>query len=80
MARINLETIKRIEKERNSVHTPVKTTFTVFDTENGERFVQLDTYGRSDREIPEKISQSLQIDKETARFLVKLLLEEFDLL
>ena len=80
MARINLETIKKIEKERNTVHIPVTTTYTVFEAEDGERYVQLDTYGKSDREIPEKISQSIQIDKDTARFLVRLLIDEFDLL
>ena len=38
------------------------------------------TYGKNDRVIPEKISQSIQIDRESAKFLVKLLLSEFDLL
>ena len=46
---------------------------------NGEKFVQIDTYGRIDRENPEKISQSFQLDRATARFIVNLLCSEFDL-
>lgn len=78
MARLNLDTIKKIEKERVSVHTKVTTTYSIFD-ENGERYVQIDTYGKNDRVIPEKISQSIQIDRECAKFLVKLLVNEFDI-
>ena len=54
-------------------------TYTVFDTVDGEHYVQIDTYGKNDRAIPEKISQSIQFDKESAKFLVDLLLKEFDL-
>lgn len=79
MARLNLDTIKKIEKERNSVHTKVTTTYSVF-CEEGNKYVQIDTYGRSDRDIPEKISQSIQLDRESAKFIVKLLVNEFDLL
>lgn len=78
MARIDLKTMKKIAKERNTIHSKVLTTYTVFDSD-GERFVQLDTYGKSDRVMPEKISQSFQIDHETAEFLVKLLVKEFGL-
>lgn len=78
MAQINLKNIKKIEKNRNSVHEKVYTTYTIF-AEGGEKYIQLDTYGRIDRENPEKISQSIQLDRETARFLVNLLSQEFDL-
>ena len=46
----------------------------------GHKYVQFDTYGKDDRDNPEKISQSIQLDEETARFLVKLLIKEFELL
>lgn len=78
MARMEIDTIKRIEKERNTVHTKVDTTYTCFEIE-GKKYVQIDTYGRSGREIPGKISQSIQLDAESAAYLVKLLIEEFDL-
>lgn len=78
MARLDLKTIKKIDKERNSVHTKVATTYSVFD-EAGKRYVQIDTYGKTDRAIPEKISQSIQFDHESAEYFVKLLVKEFNL-
>lgn len=53
-------------------------TYSTFDS-YGEHYVQIDTYGRSDREQPGKISQSIQLDKEMASYLVDLLKREFDL-
>jgi hypothetical protein len=78
MAQISLDSIKKIEKYRNTIHEKVHTTYTAFEM-NGEKFVQIDTYGRIDRENPEKISQSFQLDRATARFIVNLLCSEFDL-
>ena len=62
MAQISLESIKKIEKYRNTVHEKVHTTYTTFEMD-GEKYVQIDTYGRIDRENPEKISQSFQFDR-----------------
>ena len=56
MARLNLDNIKKIEKDRVSVHTKVTTTYSVFDVK-GEKYVQIDTYGKNDSAIPEKISK-----------------------
>lgn len=78
MAQINLNSIKRIEKQRNVVHDEVYSTYSVFEI-NGERYVQLDTYGRVGREDPEKLSQTIQLNRDTAKFLVDLLSREFDL-
>lgn len=78
MAQISLESIKKIEKYRNTIHDKVHTTYTVFEMD-GKKYVQLDTYGRIERENPEKISQSIQLDKETAQFLVDILCKEFDI-
>ena len=64
MAQIDIETIKRINKEKNSLHTKVFTTYTSFEY-GGKRYFQLDTYGRADRKIPEKISQSIQLDEDS---------------
>ena len=78
MAQISLESCKRIEKRRNTVQDKVHTTYTTFEID-GEKYVQLDTYGRIDRETPDKSSQTIQLDRETAEFLVQLLKKEFDL-
>lgn len=79
MAQISLDSIRKIEKQRNSIHEKVETTYTTFKN-SGNKYVQIDTYGRIGRENPEKLSQSFQFDRETARFLVKLLISEFDLI
>lgn len=78
MAQINLQSFHRIEKNKNTVHEKVQATYTVFQAD-GEKYVQLDTYGRIGREYPEKISQSIQLDSETAKFLVDILKHEFDI-
>ena len=79
MAQISLNSIERIEKTRNTLHEKVHTTYTVFE-KDGRKYVQFDTYGKDDRDNPEKISQSLQFDEETARYVIRLLIKEFDLL
>ena len=79
MAQIKIEEFERIEKNRNMVHDAVYSTYTVFE-QSGERYLQIDTYGKSGRENPDKISQSIQINKEIAQVLVKLMQEEFNLM
>lgn len=76
MAQIDISTIEKIDKDRPTVHIKVCTTYSTFDSE-GKHYVQLDTYGRSDRARPEKISQSIQFDEETAAYLIDLLKSEF---
>jgi hypothetical protein len=43
----------------------------------GRRVIQLDTYGAEDRDIPDKVSQTLQLDEAAARQLVKILQAAF---
>ena len=78
MAQINLNNIEKLEKQRNVVHDEVYATYSIFEL-NGNKYVQLDTYGRVGRENPEKLSQSIQFNKETAKFLIDLLSDVFDL-
>jgi hypothetical protein len=42
-------------------------------------FIQIDTYGREDREIPGKKSQTIQLDREGALALFAILKREFNL-
>lgn len=78
MAQIDINKIEKLTKDRNTIHDKVYTTYSSFDS-YGTHYVQIDTYGRSDRELPGKISQSIQFDKETAAYIVNLLKREFDL-
>lgn len=73
--------VKRFQRknmERNSIHDEIEATYTVF--ENDSRiFVQIDSYGRAQREMPGKKSQTIQIDKNGALALVKILRDAFHL-
>ena len=60
------------------MHDKVSATYTVFEVDDAT-FVQIDTYGRAERAIPEKISQSILLDRETAKYLVNILKKEFDI-
>ena len=77
MAQIDIKTIERLHKERNTIHEKVYATYSTFDS-YGEHYVQIDTYGRSDREQPGKISQSIQLDEKSAKYLFDLLKAEYN--
>ena len=72
MARIDITKMSRLEKQRNTVHDEVSATYTVFVKDN-KRFFQIDTYGRAERDMPEKICQSIQMDEGSVSALIDLL-------
>ena len=76
MAQLDIEKIERLYKDRNTIHEKVYTTYSTFNS-YGKHYVQIDTYGRSDREQPGKISQSIQLDEKSARYLFELLKVEY---
>lgn len=77
MAQIDIETIEKLHKDRNTVHERVYATYSTFNS-CGKHYVQIDTYGRSDREQPGKISQSIQLDEKSAKYLFDLLKAEYN--
>jgi hypothetical protein len=77
MALLKSSKFIRIEKERNSVHKEVDTTYTSFTNNSGEKYFQIDTYGSSDRQFKGKISQSIQLNKRAAQELITVLKNEF---
>ena len=77
MAQLDIEKIERLYKDRNTIHEKVYTTYSTFNS-GGKHYVQIDTYGRSDREQPGKISQSIQLDEKSARYLFDLLKAEYN--
>jgi hypothetical protein len=64
--------------DRNSLHDEIGATYTTFERD-GRVLVQIDTYGRDAREIPGKKSQTIQLDREGATALFKILRDEFGL-
>lgn len=77
MAQIDVNNFEILNKQRNQLHDKVYATYSIFDY-LGKHYVQIDTYGRSDRDNPGKISQSVQFDRESAKIMYELLKREFN--
>lgn len=71
-----IRTSERTHMDRNSVHDEIGATYTVFERD-GRTFVQLDSYGREDRETPGRKSQTIQLDRTGAHALFLILQEAF---
>lgn len=56
--------------------TEVNCSYFVFDGCDGKKYIQLETYGSSSREIPGKTSQVLRLDENTARQLIGIIQAE----
>ncbi len=68
-----MATIRRINSEapsRDSKHSEVEAILRAGAT-NGEKFLQIDTYGSSERQIEGKISQSIRLTKEVFEYIKK---------
>ena len=75
MARILM--LERTTFDRRSVHDPVASCLYDFYDVDGQRLLQINTYGRAGRKTPEKPSQVLQLDEDGARRLQAVLSEAF---
>ncbi|WP_052951851.1 hypothetical protein [Devosia soli] len=69
---------KKLDGERYQLHEEVEARYATFDRD-GKGFVQINTYGRADRELPGKLSQSIQLDRQGAEALVAILRKAFAL-
>lgn len=72
MALVNKLVQQNLEKD--SKHSIVDCTYTVIQN-NGENFLQIDTYGSSQRKIKGKKSQSIRFSKEAISQLKKIISE-----
>ena len=64
--------------DRPTLHEEIEASYSVFE-KDGRKLMQIDSYGRESRQIPGKKSQTIQLDKEGATSLFKILQREFDL-
>jgi hypothetical protein len=72
-----IERFTRIDSPRTRVHrTLVECGYAFVDSEH-RRYLQLETYGSDERQIPGKVSQTLQLNEDAARELLRLLHEAF---
>jgi hypothetical protein len=75
----NMALIKSFEHksmDRNAIHDGIDATYTTFERD-GRRFIQVDSYGRDQREMPGKKSQTFQLDEKSARELFDILRDYF---
>ena len=69
---------EKLDSERHQLHEEVEARYTVFERD-GKGFVQVNTYGTPSREMPGKVSQSIQLDRRGAEQLARILKEAFNL-
>lgn len=74
---MSLVTEVRFESKQMREHQEARTTYSVCTFPSGKR-VQIQSYGRSDREEPDTVSQVMQFDEKSARQLVDILRREFN--
>jgi hypothetical protein len=71
-----ISSIEVVPKERQQVHRPTRCHASIVESD-GKKYVQLDTYGSSDREFTDKVSQSIQFDEAAAAQLLELIRTTF---
>lgn len=71
-----IRNFERKEMERVSLHDEIEATYSVFECD-GRVLLQIDSYGRADREMPGKKSQTIQLDRDGARALFDIIKREF---
>jgi hypothetical protein len=67
---------QQVGSDKNGVHKPVTCGWRTFDAD-GQTILQLDTYGSDQRQIPNKVSQSIQLDRMAAEVLLRLIRDTF---
>ncbi len=78
MALLNPWKFSAISKTKNNIHLTAEATYTVFEM-SGKTIFQIDIFGTNKRKNPEKVSQSIQIDKDMAQILINKLKNTFNL-
>ncbi|WP_441253491.1 methionyl-tRNA formyltransferase [Bradyrhizobium sp. 613_E4_N2_2] len=68
----------RRERDRVSMHEEIDASYTSFERD-GRVILQIDTYGRTSRQVPGKQSQTIQLDQEGAKALYEIIKREFSL-
>ena len=61
--------LEKIQLERDSKHSEVDCTYAIVEDANGDRYLQIDTYGSATRQIPGKKSQSIRFSPEAIKQL-----------
>jgi hypothetical protein len=68
---------KHLALERDTTHSEVECTYSIIQDDKGNRYLQIDTYGSTTRQILGKKSQSLRLAPEAIEQLKVLLAKHF---
>lgn len=72
-----IKSLSRSDTQGKIQPTQVVAVVKVFETEGESRVVQIDTHGSDDREIPGKLSQTIQMGEEAAEQLFIILKDTY---
>lgn len=64
-------------KNRHTIHKKTECTYFIVHAPDGKKYLQLETDGSEDRQMPGKVSQSIQFSPEAIKQLKELLSKEF---
>ncbi len=64
-------------REFKSIHPTQVVAKYIVNHSNGKTTLQLNTYGSDTRDIPNKLSQTIQLDEKAAKELITILKENF---
>lgn len=76
-----MATIRELELrilEKYTRHTDAEGTYSIIYESDGEKVLQIDTYGSKNRRIPGKVSQSIRFSPEGLKQLKRILKEHFE--
>ena len=69
--------LEKVQLDRDSKHTEVNCTYCIVEDAEGNRFLQIDTYGSAVRKIPGKKSQSIRFSAEAIAQLRNIIQQDF---
>jgi hypothetical protein len=69
--------LEKVQLDRDSKHTEVNCTYCIVEDADGNKFLQIDTYGSAARMIPGKKSQSIRFSAEAIKQLKSIIAGEF---
>jgi hypothetical protein len=65
------------KRDRYSTHKAIEADYYVLKMEGKVQLIQVNTKGTKDREIPDKLSQTIQLNRDSAHSLFNILKKEF---
>ena len=68
----------KVDAKKVSIHKAVSASYSIGDVD-GQTYLQISTCGTPERQFPGKVSQVIQLDKNSAEKLIEILKQTFSL-